>query len=188
MADSFFEVIKRIGIFMVIGQSLLHFAPSAVYARYLKLLIRLMVIVQLAVPLLSLGSFDAGRAMQEAESFYREALTGLERQAGQEAFEKELAGSEEEKRMSELLEEKLEPYALAQGYHIEKAEIRYGKADEDGIRRAEKICLQVSKIDREGRIVISPVGEGKENRQLRTVLAQALEMEERDLEVAEIGG
>ena len=48
--------LKQISIFLLLGQTILHFAPGEKYEKYIKVLLGLMLVVQFAAPLLSFGS------------------------------------------------------------------------------------------------------------------------------------
>ncbi len=50
MGNRLLEVIKQVGIFMICAQMIVHFKPSEKYNKYIKLLVSIMVLVQLAVP------------------------------------------------------------------------------------------------------------------------------------------
>lgn len=45
------ELIKKIGIFMIAAQALIHFAPEHKYEKYIKLIVGIMVLLQLLSPL-----------------------------------------------------------------------------------------------------------------------------------------
>jgi len=47
--------LKQISIFLLLGQTILHFAPGEKYEKYIKVLLGLMLVVQFAAPLMSLG-------------------------------------------------------------------------------------------------------------------------------------
>lgn len=57
--------IKQIGIFILLGQTLLHFCPNEKYEKYIKVLLGFMIIVQFLSPVLSLGS---GNIQKEYEN------------------------------------------------------------------------------------------------------------------------
>lgn len=44
------ESIKKIGIFMIAAQAVIHFAPSQKYEKYIKLIVGMMILVQFVVP------------------------------------------------------------------------------------------------------------------------------------------
>ncbi len=49
--NSLFQVICRIGTFMICAQAIVHFRPEESYEKYLKLLVSAMVLIQLFLPL-----------------------------------------------------------------------------------------------------------------------------------------
>lgn len=59
------EIIKEIGIFIVVAQSLLYFVPGEAYAKYVKAVIGIAMIARLANPVLSLFSDHAADAVLE---------------------------------------------------------------------------------------------------------------------------
>lgn len=57
--DSLVELISRIGIFMLAGQAVIHFAPGQKYAKYIKLIVGLMILIQFLSPINKLmGGMD----------------------------------------------------------------------------------------------------------------------------------
>lgn len=56
---------RQISIFLLLGQTILHFAPGEKYEKYIKMLLGFMVIAQFAVPILSFGKKDR---MEEYEN------------------------------------------------------------------------------------------------------------------------
>ena len=69
MAEVFIGLVKKIVIFLVAGQTILHFGMGKQYERYVKLIISLMVVVQLLSA--GFGFFSPGKE--------RELLAGEER-------------------------------------------------------------------------------------------------------------
>lgn len=49
--NGLFQIICRIGIFMICAQAVIHFRPQAAYEKYLKLLVSTMVLIQLFLPI-----------------------------------------------------------------------------------------------------------------------------------------
>lgn len=52
------EFLRQISIFLLLGQTILHFAPGEKYEKYIKMLLGFMLIAQFAAPLLSFGNRD----------------------------------------------------------------------------------------------------------------------------------
>lgn len=105
MGYSFLEFMKRIGIFIICAQSILHFAAEKSYERYVKILVGIMILAQFIVPVraLILGAdngeiwsaieefqIEMDKAMEDAEIVYEEEEDGELTQALQEEIKKNL--------------------------------------------------------------------------------------------------
>lgn len=75
MGESWFEVIKQVGIFMICAQMLLHFKASENYGKYIRLLMSMMVLIQLAVPLSGLLRGRTGENLAQGLARYETLLT-----------------------------------------------------------------------------------------------------------------
>ena len=75
MGESWFEVIKQVGIFMICAQMLLHFKASENYGKYIRLLMSMMVLIQLAVPLSGLLRGRTGENLAQGLTHYETLLT-----------------------------------------------------------------------------------------------------------------
>lgn len=73
--NSLFQTICRIGIFMICAQTVIHFRPQESYAKYLKLLVSAMVLIQMFLPVSRLLFHGDGG---ELAAKSREFLEGLE--------------------------------------------------------------------------------------------------------------
>lgn len=74
MGDRLLEVIKQVGIFMICAQMILHFKPSDRYNKYIKLLISIMVLVQLAVPVMGILGGKGTQGFLEKVNFYSASI------------------------------------------------------------------------------------------------------------------
>lgn len=74
MGESFIQIIKRVGIFMVCAQMLLHFKPSESYGKYIRLLMSVMVLAQLIAPVMEIFGRRSETAFEEQILFYDEVL------------------------------------------------------------------------------------------------------------------
>lgn len=78
MLEDWVGYIKRVGIFIICAQALIHFKPKGVYEKYIRLLVSSMILVQLLEPLGNLfGYLEKGeltRRMKEME----ERVFGIE--------------------------------------------------------------------------------------------------------------
>lgn len=110
---------------MLLGQMLLHLLPAGGYEKYVRILFRLMILVQLILPFLSLGNGNA-------EALFLEQVKTLETQMEQIGRELETVEFDEvdyeKEELSAAVQEKLADAAAQQGVGIDKAE-RDGKGD-----------------------------------------------------------
>lgn len=70
----FIQIIKRVGIFMVCAQMLLHLKPSESYGKYIRLLMSVMVLAQLIAPVMELLGRRSNISFEERILFYDEIL------------------------------------------------------------------------------------------------------------------
>lgn len=75
MGESWFGIIKQVGIFMICAQMLLHFKASENYGKYIRLLMSMMVLIQLAVPLSGLLRGRTGENLAQGLTRYETLLT-----------------------------------------------------------------------------------------------------------------
>ncbi len=48
--DAFVELIKKIGIFMIAAQAVIHFAPAQKYEKYIRMIVGVMILLQFLIP------------------------------------------------------------------------------------------------------------------------------------------
>lgn len=59
MGENFFDIIKRVGIFIICAQAIIQFRPNASYDKYLRVLVSIIVLVLIVVPVFQmLGDAD----------------------------------------------------------------------------------------------------------------------------------
>lgn len=115
------EVIRRTGIFLIIAQTMYHFISGSRYARYIRLLIRIMMLAILIVPILDFikegTDEDFSAKLDRFERQYEEILEGERPPYGDTADERILSTAEEE------LEKTLSACLLERGYEIAETAI-----------------------------------------------------------------
>lgn len=79
------ELIKRIGIFMIAAQAVIHFTPGQKYEKYIKLIVGMMILLQFVMPLRSI--------LSKTETDWGAQLTDMERMLETEGMTDETAGS-----------------------------------------------------------------------------------------------
>ncbi len=106
MAEQLFEILRRLGIFMLCAQTIVHFRPKQADEKYIRLLVSIMILIQLLIPVGSVvleGVPNIGAAeselqeMIEKERFAEESapLTldeVLQNFQSPEAYERESTG------------------------------------------------------------------------------------------------
>ena len=92
------EIIKRTGVFLIMAETLYQFVQENRYARYVRMLIRLMTLAILILPVLEL--FKEG-----SSALFYEKLNAME--AGYMAYEEGVSGTENDKKN---MEEKIASY------------------------------------------------------------------------------
>ena len=109
MAGDFLNLLKQTCIFMLAGQMILHFVPASQYEKYVKLMLGLMVLSQIAVPILSFGKEDKIAWFQQQVAVYEQEMESLSRQMGKLAWQEGEIDSqalllETEKKLGDTLE------------------------------------------------------------------------------------
>ena len=188
MGSGLMELLKRVTVFMLAGQVILHFLPSGGYEKYVKMVISIMILSQIAVPVLSLGGFDGKRVFEQAMAEYEAEMERIEAQvegAGLEETDYAAVG------LSEAAKEKLSACAGELGVAIRNVSYseQEGKlilyVSEEAEKGEGMEPIRIEKIEvGEKETEPLPAGEEQErNGKLRQAFAGALELEEEQLEV-----
>lgn len=83
LGSGFLELLKSITIFLLTAQVILRFLPEGGYEKYARIIIGVMVLSRLALPLLSLGGFDAETVFSAALAEYEQEMQRIENQVEQ---------------------------------------------------------------------------------------------------------
>ena len=188
MGAQFLDLLKKVTIFMLAGQIIVQFLPSGGYEKYVKMMISIMVLSQIALPILSLGKFDAQQTFQTALRQYEEEMERISRQV-------EEAGLQSRDYQQEAL-------SLTARNSLEEVSAQYGVTVTAVSRTADgRLALQVSggtqQQVRIEKVEVSPQGQeeeavmaGTENtetaqkqQELRKAFAEELGIAPEELEV-----
>lgn len=74
MQTMLFQMICRVGIFMICAQAMIHFRPKGSYEKYLKLLVSVMLLIQIFQPISKFFSGTTGADLQSRVEWYEQAL------------------------------------------------------------------------------------------------------------------
>lgn len=89
MLNNLFQVICRVGIFMICAQAMVHFRPEEAYEKYLKLLVSAMVLIQLFLPVGRLFFHGDSEELALKSEAFLEALEADMEAAESSAYEAE---------------------------------------------------------------------------------------------------
>ena len=106
MGAQFLELLKKVTVFMLAGQLIVHFLPAGGYEKYVKMMISIMVLSQIVLPILSLGKFDAAGVYDSAMDKYEQEIEKIGMQVEADDFE---GRDYQEEALSMTVRQKLEP-------------------------------------------------------------------------------
>lgn len=188
MGAQFLELLKKVTVFMLAGQLIVHFLPAGGYEKYVKMMISIMVLSQIVLPILSLGKFDAAGVYDSAMDKYEQEIEKIGMQVEENDFE---GRDYQEEALSMTVRQKLEP--LMEQYDVSLTAV---SAPEEG-----KLRVEIAEGAVGGRLVtienitINPSGEGtdaessgnrrtaEEQMQMKAAFAEALGIDSGNLEV-----
>ena len=115
MGAQFLDLLKKVTIFMLAGQIIVQFLPSGDYEKYVKMMISIMVLSQIALPILSLGKFDAQQNFQTALRQYEEEMERISRQVEEAGLQ---SGDYQEEALSMTARSSLEEVSAQYGVTV----------------------------------------------------------------------
>ena len=188
MGAQFLELLKKVTVFMLAGQLIVHFLPAGGYEKYVKMMISIMVLSQIVLPILSFGKFDAAGVYDSAMDKYEQEIEKIGMQVEENDFE---GRDYQEEALSMTVRQKLEPLMEQYGVSLKAV-----SAPEEG-----KLRVEIAEGGAGGRLVtienitINPSGEGtdaedsgngrtaEERLQMKAAFAEALGIDSGNLEV-----
>lgn len=92
MLDEFVEWLKQLSIFMILCESILSFAPTQTYRRYIKPFVGMILLFRIVVFLIGAGGVNWDERVEEVLNRYENAISSyLEEEAVvEEDFKKEI--------------------------------------------------------------------------------------------------
>lgn len=189
MGAQFLELLKKVTVFMLAGQLIVHFLPAGGYEKYVKMMISIMVLSQIVLPILSFGKFDAAGVYDSAMDKYEQEIEKIGMQVEESDFE---GRDYQEEALSMTVRQKLEPLMEQYGVSLkavsapEEGKLRVDIA-EGGAAGGRLVTIE--------NITINPSGEGtdaedsgngrtaEEQMQMKAAFAEALGIDSGNLEV-----
>lgn len=192
--ENFLQLLKDTAVFLLAAQMLMHFLSAKKYEKYGKLMVSLIVLSQLALPILSIGKNDAAgqfwgafERMEEENEMFSGRLSMLE-ETGEDAVKSGILRS---------VEQKVETAAAAASVEVADVRLREDgvvviEVKREGAGRPVKIepVKRVAIGDQKtGEASVSAGGnalKGSVRTDLSASFAEALSMQETAVEVVEI--
>lgn len=192
--ENFLQLLKDTAVFLLAAQMLMHFLPAKKYEKYGKLMVSLIVLSQLALPILSIWKNDAAgqfwgafERMEEENEMFSGRLSMLE-ETGEDAVKSGILRS---------VEQKVETAAAAASVEVADVRLREDgvvviEVKREGAGRPVKIepVKRVAIGDQKtGEASVSAGGnalKGSVRTDLSASFAEALSMQETAVEVVEI--
>ena len=133
------EIIKEVGIFIVIAQAVLYFVPGQAYSKYVKVIIGIVMIAKMAQPVLTLMM---GEEWEEilSQSMDLVQVQGIETEEFKVRSGERIILSEIEKELKDRLNEN-----PIEGYIVESVSVK-----EDSAGEVEGITIAVLKTEERG--------------------------------------
>lgn len=78
MVDDLFSVVQKLGIFIILSQTLLHFRPNEEYEKYIKILCNIIILSMFIVPVLGLFQKDIGNEFEVQVKAYQKKMEQIE--------------------------------------------------------------------------------------------------------------
>ena len=149
--EAFMKSIVQVGIFMICAQVLIHFRPNGSYEKYMKMLVSIMILIQVAFPIA--GLLTGGKSNLEDRAAWFETRIQESMKAAQEAAEE--SDRLLEQMTLEQLKEQISEGAAAER-EIENQEEQNvlqemkgqeSTDDQGNLSQIERIDTQVEKIE-----------------------------------------
>lgn len=128
--NSLVALICKIGIFMIAAQAVIHFAPAQKYAKYMKLVVGIMVLLQFLTPMYNILG-DAGEdwntRLSDIGAELDAGLLGVEIAEGDSVTKSIVRSIEKE------IKSRLNSEIAGEGYSVIKVDVDIKDADEMGM-------------------------------------------------------
>lgn len=141
------DLIKRIGIFMIAAQAVIHFAPAQKYEKYMKLIVGILILLQFLMPVYRIFTgmeWDWGKISSDMESVFdmQETEGGIaEEITGTDFLADTVLGN-----MENEIKSKLNHAISGQNYSVAGVKISmrtWGDRDADGVLQYEIESVRV---------------------------------------------
>ena len=186
--NSLLEVLGRIGIFIVLVQTLLHFKANENYEKYIMMLTNIMILSMLIIPVISIFKKNIPQEMNEKIAFYQNQLTEIESEnlMEQKLTDDKLIQNQIILAYGEEIKAKINKASSDNEYEVKA--VKVDGVNSDGSYEEEKLRIQVivSEKTQKDKIQIKKVelsGSKEQEKKLKSSYAEILGINEMYVEV-----
>lgn len=135
------DLIKKIGIFMIAAQAVIHFAPAQKYEKYMKLIVGILILLQFLMPVYRIFTgteWDWGKISSDMENVF--AIQEVEGKTAEEVTGADSLADSVLRNMENEIKSKLNHAISGQNYSVAGVKISmrtWGDRDDDGILQYE---------------------------------------------------
>lgn len=137
MVDDLFSMVQKLGIFIILSQTLLHFRPNEEYEKYIKILCNIIILSMFIVPVLGLFQKDIGNEFEVQVKAYQMKMEQIEAPVEKQL---ETTGKEMNDRIREEIKSRLNKVEM-KNYKI--TDVMLNGMDESGSYDTDNLQIKV---------------------------------------------
>lgn len=165
MVDDLFSMVQKLGIFIILSQTLLHFRPNEEYEKYIKILCNIIILSMFIVPVLGLFQKDISNEFEVQVKAYQKKMEQIEAPVEKQL---ESTGKEMNDRIREEIKSKLNKMEI-KNYKI--TDVMLNGMDQSGSYDTDNLQITVvlkADDNAQGTIKVDKINLGKETEVIET--------------------
>lgn len=165
MVDDLFSMVQKLGIFIILSQTLLHFRPNEEYEKYIKILCNIIILSMFIVPVLGLFQKDISNEFEVQVKAYQKKMEQIEAPVEKQL---EATGKEMNDRIREEIKSRLNKMEI-KNYKI--TDVMLNGMDQSGSYDTDNLQITVvlkADDNAQGTIKVDKINLGKETEVIET--------------------
>lgn len=165
MVDDLFSMVQKLGIFIILSQTLLHFRPNEEYEKYIKILCNIIILSMFIVPVLGLFQKDISNEFEVQVKAYQKKMEQIEAPVEKQL---ESTGKEMNDRIREEIKSRLNKMEI-KNYKI--TNVMLNGMDQSGSYDTDNLQITVvlkADDNAQGTIKVDKINLGKETEVIET--------------------
>lgn len=165
MVDDLFSMVQKLGIFIILSQTLLHFRPNEEYEKYIKILCNIIILSMFIVPVLGLFQKDISNEFEVQVKAYQKKMEQIEAPVEKQL---ESTGKEMNDRIREEIKSRLNKMEI-KNYKI--TDVMLNGMDQSGSYDTDNLQITVvlkADDNAQGTIKVDKINLGKETEVIET--------------------